>query len=113
MHEFGLILRIADIVTAEAKKKGASKVTGIVITLGRFSGVSEHSLLFAVGSAFSNTMLEGAEVIIEHVEPFAECQNCGKDYNVEGYELKCPECGSTDTVLLKGNEFTIKSFSIK
>ena len=49
---------------------------------------------------------------IEKIEAITHCSACGNDYNTIIYGKTCPNCQSSDTYLLQGNEFMIKEMEV-
>jgi len=52
--------------------------------------------------------MDGAELKIETLPAVTVCNACGKTYGTVEHGRICPYCESEDTVLLKGNEMSIK-----
>tara|TARA_R110002167_G_scaffold247863_2_gene453761 strand:- start:132728 stop:133069 length:342 start_codon:yes stop_codon:yes gene_type:complete len=112
MHEFSLVVRIADIVEAEARKRGNVHVNSLTLLVGKNCGVMREALEFSFPVAFKGTILQDAKIYIEEVESILECNRCSTQFQYKDHCKKCPECHSEDAVFISGKEFKIKSFLI-
>ncbi|MBU1487181.1 hydrogenase maturation nickel metallochaperone HypA [bacterium] len=68
MHEVALAQSILDIATETARKNKAKKVVGIGLRIGKLSCVNLDSLQFAFSCISCESLAEGAELRITHVE---------------------------------------------
>jgi hydrogenase nickel incorporation protein HypA/HybF len=85
MHEMTIAMNIVDIVCQKADEEKAVKVNSVDLVIGELSGVMIDSLEFCFEAACKNTIADGAELNI--------------------YKINAEE-------LIKGKEFSIKSFNI-
>ncbi len=104
-------MSILDTVEENAKKHNASIVHEVELEVGLLSGVEFEALDFAFENAHKENILEKTVFKILKIEPQACCNNCGYKFSTSEYNSPCPQCGSKETELVKGNELRIKSFS--
>ncbi len=110
MHELSVAQRIVEIAEEQASKSGLAKVTVIKVRIGGLTTVVPEALNFCFGFATEDTLVAGAELVIEEVPAEAKCNSCGRAFPVtEAYFLVCPSCSSPDTTLLKGQELDLLS----
>lgn len=113
MHELGVVFKVADSVTKVAKDNGAEKIHSVTLELGEVSTVIPEYLLDVWKWNCKRTpMLEGCELRIERIPAITHCDNCGQNYDTVPQGKICPHCGSGNTYLLQGNEFTIKEITV-
>jgi hydrogenase nickel incorporation protein HypA/HybF len=112
MHEFSIALNIVDIALKTAKNEGAEKVNEIEIDIGILSGVVIEALEFALESAVKNSMLEGAQIIINKIKAAAICNNCHAEFEPDDAAARCPDCKSVDFDIVRGRELRVKSINI-
>ncbi len=122
MHEFSTMSGIVNAVREEGKKHNADAITKVVLEIGELTFLGEEQLRFAFDVLTKDTEMEGAELVIEKVEPKVVCPVCGYEGNVEYDEkeefhiqfpiLKCPVCGS-DVGITSGRECLIKNIEIE
>ena len=62
--------------------------------------------------ADSEELLKGCELEVIVTDAVTVCNTCGKEYPTVEHGKNCPFCGSTDTVLLRGNEVEIKEIEV-
>ncbi|GAB4270175.1 MAG: hydrogenase maturation nickel metallochaperone HypA [Deferrisomatales bacterium] len=112
MHEMGIAMEVARLAQEEARAAGASRVVGMRLRIGRWSGVEVESLRFALGAVTEGTALEGCAVEVDVVEPTFACGACGERYRGEGYLDPCPACGGYGAELIAGDELTLAEIEV-
>lgn len=109
MHEMVIVEGIIEAVLPEVKKYPVSKVKSIKLKIGELSGivpecVKEYFKIAAVG-----TIMEGADIVIEHIPVTISCKTCGYKGEAVRHKYACPKCGSIDFTLTGGNEYLVDS----
>jgi hydrogenase nickel incorporation protein HypA/HybF len=122
VHEFSVTSQIVQSVLAEAEKRGAKKVTEVDLVVGKLTFLGLEQVRFAFEALTKDTILEGANLVIEEQEGVVKCGNCGYEggfkyeddplYHVPLPTLKCPKCGSV-VEIAAGKECTIKSIKMQ
>ena len=112
MNEMTIAMNIVDIVCQKADKEKAVKVNSVDLAIGELSGVMIDSLEFCFEAACKNTIADGAELNIHKINAEAFCKSCNKNFSIESDFSPCPTCNDFNFKLIKGKEFSIKSFNI-
>ena len=112
MHEMGIISGVLDAVNTSAAEAGANRVLLVSLRIGRMTEAIEDALQFAFEVLSEGTMSEGAELVIEMVEPESICLACSHEFSHDRFHRACPSCGSYQTTLLKGRELEIASIEV-
>lgn len=112
MHEMTIAMNIVDIVCQKADKEKAVKVNSVKLVIGELSGIMINSLEFCFEAACKNTIADGAELKINIINAEAFCKSCKKNFSIESDFSPCPTCNDFNFELIKGKEFSIKSFNI-
>jgi hydrogenase nickel incorporation protein HypA/HybF len=108
MHEVGIMESALAVISQQAAANGASRVTRIVLRIGRLSSVDLDSLRFAYEALVPGTVAAGAELEIESVPARAHCQACDQDFAAEtGFILSCPRCRAFSSDIRSGRELDI------
>ena len=109
MHELGTIHYVIDTVEKLAVENELRKIGSVTLEVGEVSGIIPHFLTdYWEYAKRKTTYLQEAELKIETIRAVTYCQSCGKTYPTVQYAKICPHCGSDNTFLLTGNEYTIK-----
>ena len=121
-HGLHMSMMIADIVILEARKKGATYVSEIEIDLGKLACFSIKQIETYLMMRLENSVAEGAEVIINRIDPEAHCHDCSfegkllkisQDIDrIEFYEPLCPNCKSNSITITKGKDCKLRSLKI-
>ncbi|KIZ16707.1 hydrogenase maturation nickel metallochaperone HypA [Streptomyces natalensis] len=112
MHEMSLALAVVDQIDGAARFERATAVSSVRLQVGELAGVVPDALAFSFELACAETVLEGAELIIEQVAARARCRPCTRTWETGmPPRLTCPGCGGADTELLSGRELQIVSVS--
>ncbi len=113
MHELGVVFHVIDDVKKIATQNKASHINSVTIELGEVSAVVPDYLLDCWNWAVSKQeMMINCKLKIEMIPAVSFCEDCKKEYETVKFAKKCPFCGSENTYLLKGNEFTIKEIEV-
>lgn len=112
MHEVSIAQSILKIVEDTLRNEQASKVTELVVDVGRLSGVVYDSLSFAMDLVKKGTVLEKADVILNDISALAECLDCGRDFETEAVYQECPVCKEFNIHIKKGRELKVRSISV-
>ncbi len=118
MHEFSVTSQIVQNVLAEARKRGARKVTAVHLVVGKLTFLGLEQMRFAYQVLTKGTMLERSKLMITEQEGVVKCSRCGYEggfayvddplYHVPVPTLKCPQCGNL-VKITAGKECVIKS----
>lgn len=108
MHEMSIAVAMVEQVTEAPAPDGHAKVTAVRLRLGELAGVVADSLRFCFSLACAGTVLDGAELIVDHVPGRARCAPCGAEW-ATGMppQLCCPQCDGGRAELVSGREMRI------
>ncbi len=123
MHEVSVVTSMVDAVIDELSKYKLEKVNSVTVMIGALTNLGDEQMSFAYEIVTRGTILEGSELIIEHIPVEAQCESCGyigpvriladPDYETHSIPvLSCPECGGPIRVV-KGMECTVKCMDIE
>ena len=113
MHELGIVFYIIRDVKEVAEQNGVSHVSKVVMNIGEVSTVVPEYLTDCWRwAADKEELLKGCELEVIVTDAVTVCNICGKEYPTVEHGKNCPFCGSTDTVLLRGNEVEIKEIEV-
>ena len=103
MHELAIAEALIEQVRREVERSGhRGQVQRIELSIGRLSGVSSHSLRFALRLLGPGTLLERAEVLIVEPKPACVCHACQARLEIDELVLACPQCGSHEIAIERG-----------
>lgn len=110
VHELALSQGIVDLVAASATREGVRKVVRVVIEVGAAAAVEPDALRFCFDVVANDTVVQGAELVIETVALLAACRRCGREYSPAALYDACPNCSAYDRDILRGAELRVLSF---
>lgn len=110
MHELALSQNIVDLVVERARQEGVRAVSKVTIEVGKAAGVEPDALRFCFDIVTADTLVQGAELVIETIALQARCRHCASRFEPAGLFSACPRCGSYAPSLERGGELRIKSF---
>ena len=110
MHELGVVFHVIKTVEELAKENGLTEVKSVTLELGEVSTVIEEYLCkcWKWSVEKKSELLKGTKLLVERIPAITFCEDCKKEYRTVEFGKTCPHCGSGNTYLLQGNEFTIK-----
>ncbi|MBO8186197.1 hydrogenase maturation nickel metallochaperone HypA [Streptomyces spirodelae] len=108
MHEMSIAMAVVCQVEEAAREHAAVGVEAVTLRVGELAGVVPEALRFSFGLACEGTVLDGAELVTEHVPGLARCASCAREW-ATGMppRLCCEQCGDSRTELLSGRELQI------
>jgi hydrogenase nickel incorporation protein HypA/HybF len=92
MHEMSLAANILQIVETAARQDTFMRVRTLHLSVPALAGVEVVALRFALESLAPQTLLAGAELIIDEPASQARCLDCATDIEVREYDAACPLC---------------------
>ncbi|MDI6645121.1 MAG: hydrogenase maturation nickel metallochaperone HypA [Methanobacteriaceae archaeon] len=120
MHELSMADAMIKTVIEVAEKNDAQEITEVSIELGEMTLLNPEQLKFMIEVLSEDTLLEGAEIIIETIPLEIKCQSCGYSGKTSSDELdhyapiiNCPECESMELEIITGRECNVKSIKIE
>ncbi len=112
MHELSIAQDMVDIVRQHLPDNHNIKVKSVNVVIGEMAGVVPDSLEFCFQVITAGTPLEGVPLRIERVPVELQCKQCLEIFGTEEPIFVCPKCGSTDVLMLKGNELLLNEIEI-
>ncbi len=109
MHEMGIIIHLSRTLDRIAEDNGLSRIGSVTVQVGEVSGIMTD--LFTDAWEYftrKSPILCGSELKLETIPAVTYCDGCGQNYETVKYGRTCPNCGSTETWLIQGNECIIK-----
>lgn len=114
MHEFSLMQGVFDSIKPVAQQNNATKVTEIVLNIGRMTEVVDEAMQFAFEAlSDDDPLFEGCKLTMTFVEPRSMCFECGNEFEHDRFHLRCPKCGSGATTVIAGKEMNIASIEVE
>src|SRR4051812_26556441 len=108
MHELGIIQEVIEILTEQVKAiETATKVTRVVLEIGKLSGVLPDAIRFSFELCSEGTLVDGAQLEILETSGLALCRVCNSNLQLDQPYGLC-DCGSSDFQWLAGTELKIK-----
>lgn len=110
MHELAVA---TELVTQVERAAGSEQVIAVHVRLGRLSGLVPDSLEFCFQIAAKGTVLEGARLVVESIEPVIWCPSCQAAVTLESTtRLHCPVCGTASALVLAGRDLELRSLEV-
>ncbi|MGM0416651.1 MAG: hydrogenase maturation nickel metallochaperone HypA [Thermodesulfobacteriota bacterium] len=112
MHELSIVTAMLDLVTDEARKHGADKVTAITVVVGTLSGVEPSLLQEAFAVCRQSTVSSQATLTILEQDLEISC-SCGFNGPVDFQQIRCPTCGCPDVKVTAGEEMFLRQVEMR
>ena len=109
MHEMSIVVHLAKTLDELAKEQNLVTVGNVTLQVGEASGIMTD--FFEDCWNFYKEkypVLIDSHLTIEKMEAVTYCESCQSTYPTMKYGKTCPNCGSGETWLAKGNECVIK-----
>lgn len=112
MHEMAIAESVREIVQSVARRNEARCVRTVRVELGTLSCVEPGALRFCFDAAMRGSVAEGAALEIIRIPGAAWCMPCGKTIDLARIGDACPECGSYQLTVSRGNEMRVTEIEI-
>ncbi|MEM8800653.1 MAG: hydrogenase maturation nickel metallochaperone HypA [Pseudomonadota bacterium] len=112
MHELSLATSVVDAITSQAARGDFRRVEKIILEIGALSCVDPRALEFGFEAATGGTCAEGAALEILTPPGEAQCFGCGGLVTITRAGTPCPDCGSHQLVVTRGDELKIKALEV-
>ncbi len=93
MHELSLAISVLQIVEAAAARELFLRVRSLHLSVPALAGVEIEAFRFALESLAPQTVLEGADIIIDEPASRGHCLDCDASIDICTHEDSCPLCG--------------------
>ncbi len=107
MHELSLAGGIVRVVEDAAAREHFCRVSQLRVEAGALSGVDVHALRFALEACAHDTVLQGAEILIDEPPGSAWCLACGSTVEIQTRADPCPLCGGHQIQPTGGTELRV------
>lgn len=115
MHELAVATSLAESLI-KYMKENAVTVTAAHLCVGPFSGIDPEALHFAwepAAANFPESGLDKCSLKIRTAKVKHSCRSCGKGFEFDNWQLKCPSCGEESLHRESGSEFILESVEIE
>lgn len=115
MHELGVVFHVIKKVEEVAKENDLTEIKSVTLEIGEVSTVIEDYLrkCWKWSIEKKSELLKETELIVEKIPAITYCEDCENTYSTIEYGKTCPYCGSGETYLVQGNEFSIKEIEAR
>ncbi|HVM61011.1 MAG TPA: hydrogenase maturation nickel metallochaperone HypA [Verrucomicrobiae bacterium] len=113
MHELSIAEELARVIQEELRAYPGARLKTAYLRLGALRLVERTTLEFCFEAAIRDTTLAGAQLRVEPVEAAARCRGCDLEFPVDDKWFECPQCGSSDAELLRGDELQLTSLDVE
>lgn len=94
MHELVFAEQILACVQEQATINRANQVTAVHLRVGTLSGIDKNSLSFCLEAISTDTVMEGADIIILDEAGEIQCPHCGNRPGEVDFACICSNCGA-------------------
>ena len=112
MHEMALAESVREIVEDVARRNAARRVDVVRVELGALSCVEPNALRFCFDATMRGSLGEGAELEIVTTPGEAWCMPCGRTVALARIGDACPECGSYQLAVSRGDAMRVVDIEI-
>jgi len=112
VHEVGITQSILDIALENARRAGASKITGMTVEIGGLSGVIPDAVEFCFEAVTRGSIAEGARLNIIRIPGLGRCLDCHGETELDPYTFSCSHCESYNLERIQGEELRLTELEI-
>ena len=109
MHEIGLLYQTAKTASRFAQEHEIERIYAIELEIGELTGVLpdvfKEYFPYVAGQF---PVLKDAVLKLDMIEARGICEQCHAVYNIMKHRGICPNCGSSEKMILGGNQMLIR-----
>jgi len=113
MHEMGIANSILKAVASEMRRYPKARATKVAVRVGELAALDAESLRFCFEALSRDTKLQGLQLEIEPCPRLHRCDPCQREFAVRDYEFACPQCGSSATKCISGDELELAYLEVE
>jgi hydrogenase nickel incorporation protein HypA/HybF len=113
VHELAITQSLLKIALDKANEAGAGRIRAITLKIGRLTGYVPEAVEANFEILSPGTPAEGARLIMEWVPVACRCRECGRRYQAEIEDLRCPDCRTLGFEIIGGREMYIESMEVE
>ena len=113
MHEMGIANSVIEAVRRELTRYPESIASKVGLKIGELTAIDPEALRFCFEALLRDTDLAGVQLEIESCQRRHLCRRCGNEFVVEGYDFKCPLCGSAESECVGGEELELAFIEVE
>lgn len=113
MHEMSLCEGVLQVLKDNAVTQGFTRVITVWLEIGVLSGVEPDAMRFCFDAVMRDTLASEARLEIIEVPGEAWCLQCAKVKPIKQRFDGCPECGSYQLQVTRGEEMKIKELEVE
>jgi hydrogenase nickel incorporation protein HypA/HybF len=113
MHELSIANSILEAVRKERERLNGARITKVGVRVGELAGVDPEALSFGFEVLVKDTDLAPLALEIESSLRRHECSRCKRVFAVVDYQMDCPDCGSTETRCIGGDELELAYLEVE
>jgi hydrogenase nickel incorporation protein HypA/HybF len=112
MHELAVTESILEISLRHAEQAGAAGIMNLYLVVGELSSIVDDSVQFYWDIISEGTKAEGALLHFKRIPAEMQCRACQHSYLLAD-NLVCPQCDSSDVLVVAGSEFFLESLEVE
>jgi hydrogenase nickel incorporation protein HypA/HybF len=112
VHEYSLVEALMRRVEDEARRRGATKIYALEVTIGEYAGVDPELFQTAYETFRIGTLCEGTSLEILHHPASWDCSGCGKAI-ARGEPLRCSACGAPGKLDEKSDALLLETIDME
>lgn len=113
MHEMSLAEGVLQLIEDSAKTQSFSRVKTVWLEIGQLAGVEVEAMKFCFEAVVSDSIAQGAQLMVIEIPGQAWCLHCAEVVNVRVLYDACPKCGSHQVQVTGGNEMRVKELDVE
>lgn len=112
MHEYSIVSSLLNLCEKEAKKQNAKTINKVTLQIGKLSAIEPHFLESSFDFFKKDTICENAILFMKLIDIEIYCNSCKNTNIILDKNFFCPDCKSSETKILRGQEMVIESIEV-
>jgi hydrogenase nickel incorporation protein HypA/HybF len=112
MHEYSIVQNLLDLCEQNATANNCTKITKVVVKVGRLSNVEPQLLQSAFDTFKDETIASCAQLVIIDQKVVVICNVCSTESILEVNQYSCPSCGIYDVRIIDGQDLLLMSLEM-
>lgn len=104
---------IINVLSTKLDQLDPCKLIALELAVGKFSGIEEHSLRFALDTILAGQGYGDVKLRFHDSPAVFKCPACDWQGQIETFTLLCPQCRARDLDIISGQDVILERIEIE
>ena len=104
---------VVNVLSTKMGQLAPCKLIALELAVGKFSGIEEHSLRFALDTLLAGQGYADVQLRFHDSPAVFKCTACDWQGQIETFTLLCPQCQANDLDIINGQDVILERIEVE